>query len=83
MPVNNQFTQFKNHYNKDEHIRLVNEGMKKLAAAEKIFLIDLHPHFLDADKRLDKKYTMDGLHLNEAGYRQWASILKKGNYLDN
>ena len=82
MPVNNQFTQFKNHYNKDEHIKEVNEGMKKLAAEEKVFLIDLHPHFLDAEKRLDKKYTMDGLHLNEAGYRHWASILKKGNYLD-
>jgi lysophospholipase L1-like esterase len=83
MPVNNQFTQFKNHYNKDEHIQRVNDGMKKLAAEEKIFLIDLHPHFLDAEKKLDKKYTMDGLHLNEAGYRHWASILKKGNYLDN
>ena len=82
MPVNNQFTQFKNHYNKDEHIKEVNEGMKKLAAEEKVFLIDLHPHFLDVEKRLDKKYTMDGLHLNEAGYRHWASILKKGNYLD-
>lgn len=29
MPVNNEFTQFKNHYNKDEHILSVNVALKK------------------------------------------------------
>lgn len=81
MPVNNEFTQFKNHYNKDEHILAVNEGLKKLAAKEKITVIDLYPHFLDASKKLDKRYTEDGLHLNAAGYKVWADILKNGNYL--
>ena len=77
LPVNNEFTQFKNHYNKDEHILAVNEALKKMAAEEKITLIDLHPHFLDAQKKLDKRYTMDGLHLNAAGYKVWAGILKE------
>jgi lysophospholipase L1-like esterase len=36
MPVNNTFTQFKNHYNKDEYIQAVNEGLKKIAAEEKL-----------------------------------------------
>ncbi len=81
MPVNNEFTQFKNHYNKDEHILAVNEGLKKLASKEKITLIDLYPHFLDADKKLDKRYTEDGLHLNAEGYKVWAGVLKQGNYL--
>jgi lysophospholipase L1-like esterase len=81
LPVNNEFTQFKNHYNKDEHIRAVNEALKKMAAAEKITLIDLHPHFLNKDNKLDKQYTMDGLHLNAAGYKLWASILK--NYVSD
>jgi lysophospholipase L1-like esterase len=81
LPVNNEFTQFKNHYNKDEHIHAVNEAMKKMAAAEKITLIDLHPHFLDAAKKLDKRYTIDGLHLNAAGYKVWAGILQQGGYL--
>lgn len=76
LPVNNEFTQFKNHYNKDEHILFVNSALKKLAAEEKITLVDLHPHFLNAEKKLEKKYTMDGLHLNASGYRLWASILK-------
>jgi lysophospholipase L1-like esterase len=83
LPVNNEFTQFKNHYNKDEHILYINEELKKLAAKEKITLIDLYPHFLSADKKLDKKYTIDGLHLNAEGYKVWKDILMKGHYLEN
>jgi lysophospholipase L1-like esterase len=83
LPVNNEFTQFKNHYNKDEHILHVNEELKKLAAKEKISLIDLYPHFLNADKKLEKKYTIDGLHLNAEGYKVWKNILLNGNYLEN
>lgn len=82
MPVNNEFTQFKNHYNKDEHILYVNEQLKKMGAREKITVIDLYPHFLNADKKLDKKYTIDGLHLTAAGYKVWATILQKGKYLE-
>lgn len=82
MPVNNSFTQFKNHYNKDEHILFVNEQIRKLCAEEKITVIDLYPHFLNAEKKLDPKYTIDGLHLNAEGYKLWASILKKGKYLE-
>jgi lysophospholipase L1-like esterase len=75
LPVNNEYPA-RNHFNKDEHILFVNEELKKLAAAESITLIDWHPHFLDAGKKLDKQYTYDGLHLNAAGYKLWASILK-------
>jgi lysophospholipase L1-like esterase len=77
LPVNNEFTQFKKHYNKDEHIAFVNAGLKKIAAEENITLIDLHPHFLDASNKLDKRYTVDGLHLNAEGYKVWAGILKQ------
>jgi lysophospholipase L1-like esterase len=77
LPVNNEFTQFKKHYNKDEHILFVNTALKKIAVEEKITLIDLHPHFLDASNKLDKKYTVDGLHLNAEGYKVWAGILKQ------
>lgn len=83
LPVNNEFTQFKNHYNKDEHILYVNEELKKLAAKYKVGLIDIYPHFLNADKKLDKKYTIDGLHLNAEGYEVWKDILMKGHYLEN
>lgn len=83
LPVNNEFTQFKNHYNKDAHILFVNGALKDLAAKEKITLVDLYPHFLNRDGKMDKAYTIDGLHLNAAGYKVWADILKKGKYLKN
>lgn len=82
LPVNNEITPSKNHYNKDEHILFVNEAIRKMAVEEKITVVDLYPHFLDEHKKLDKKYTADGLHLNAAGYKVWALLLKKGKYLE-
>jgi lysophospholipase L1-like esterase len=81
MPVNNAFTQFKNHYNKDKHIAFVNNGLKKITEETKITLIDLHQIFLDANGKLDKKYTIDGLHINAEGYKLWAALLQNGGYL--
>lgn len=81
LPVNNEFTQFKNHYNKDEHILFINNAIREMGKKEGITIIDLYPHFLDGDGKLNKRYTQDGLHLNAEGYAVWASILQKGNYL--
>ncbi len=75
LPVNNEFTQFKNHYNKDAHILWLNEQIKALGKQERITVIDLYPHFLDEEKKLDSRYTLDGLHLNAEGYKVWAKIL--------
>jgi lysophospholipase L1-like esterase len=76
LPVNNTFTQFKNHYNKDEHIAAVNEGIRKIAAEEKVTCIELNKAFQDAEGKLNKNLTMDGLHLVAEGYKVWAGILK-------
>lgn len=76
LPVNNSFPD-RNHFNKDAHIAAVNEGLKKICLEENITFIDIHPQFLDAEHKLDKQYTYDGLHLNAGGYRRWAEILKK------
>ncbi len=81
LPVNNEFSNFKNHYNKDEHIKFVNDELRKLGTAEKITVVELHDAFLNSEKKLDKKYTIDGLHLNAEGYQLWKSILLNGNYL--
>lgn len=76
LPVNNNFTRYKNHYNKDHIIKAVNDGIKELAAKEQVNLIDLHPYFLDEEKKLNKNYTEEGLHLNAEGYKKWADILR-------
>ena len=75
LPVNNTFPD-KAQFNKDNHITAVNEGLRQICMDEKITLIDIHTPFLDADKRLDKQYSYDGLHLNAAGYQKWAAILQ-------
>ncbi len=75
LPVNKTFTD-KAHFNKDEHIASINEGLKKLCATSKITYINIHDAFLDADKKLDKRYTYDGLHLNAEGYKLWAGLLQ-------
>ena len=77
LPVNNEFTQFKNHYNKDEHILWLNGQIKTLQKEEGITVIDLYPHFLNDQNKLNKKYTLDGLHLNAEGYKVWAGVLQK------
>ncbi len=76
LPVNNEFTKFKNHYNKDEHIKSVNEGIKAIASNYKVTLIDTHALFLDNEKRLKKSFTHDGLHLTADGYQVWEKVLK-------
>jgi lysophospholipase L1-like esterase len=81
LPVNNEFTQFKNHYNKDEHIAFLNNSLKTIAKETKITLIDLHPILQDANGKLDKKYTIDGLHINAEGYEVWKKLLRDGKYL--
>lgn len=75
LPVNNTFPD-RNHFNKDQHIAAVNQGLKDICKEEKITLIDIHAPFLETDKRLNKAFTYDGLHLNAEGYKKWASILQ-------
>lgn len=75
LPVNNTFPA-KNHFGRDGQIAFVNNALVQLCNSEKVNVIDIHPKFLDADKRLDKKYTYDGLHLNAEGYKLWALLLK-------
>lgn len=80
LPVNNSFSNFPNHVNKDSRILAVNNGLKELALQEEIILVDSNNHFKDNEGKLDKSYTKDGLHLTPNGYEHWASLLKK--YID-
>ncbi len=75
LPVNNTFAG-RPHFNKDDQIAWVNQKLKELGTEEKITVIDIHPAFKDAEGRLDKKYTYDGLHINIEGYKVWKQLLK-------
>jgi lysophospholipase L1-like esterase len=77
LPTNNTFDKFKKHYNKEAQTAAVNKGIKEIAAAENVTVIDLHPHFMDSEGKLKLEYTHDGLHLTIEGYRKWAEVLQK------
>lgn len=80
LPVNNTFRKFTEKI--EENVKLLNDAMREIArTSEGVTYIDLHSKFLDADGRLDKKYTNDGLHLLGEGYALWTKILVEGGYL--
>lgn len=76
LPVNNAFTQFKGHYDKALNILSINAALRNMPKHKNVHLIDLYPHFLDDNGKLDVQYTNDGLHLTAKGYRHWANILE-------
>jgi lysophospholipase L1-like esterase len=75
LPTNNDFSDFKKHQDKDEHIRFVNTALQQFCRIQKLSFIDLYNHFLDSAGKLDKKYTNDGLHINGPGYLLWKQVL--------
>jgi len=81
LPTNNNFTAFKNHQNKTEHILFVNAALQKYCAENKIVYVDLYNGFIDGENKLDKKYTNDGLHVNGYGYIKWKEILMERNLM--
>jgi lysophospholipase L1-like esterase len=81
LPLNTTIKNFPQHYDKAEHIPRVNGMLKAKAAALHYTYINLHPLFADAQGRLDKKYTFEGLHLKPEAYVVWVAYLKKMKYL--
>ena len=81
LPTNNVFTQFKNHQNKTEQIAEVNSSLKIICQQRVLQLVDLFTAMSDADGKLDKRYTNDGLHLNGAGYQRWKQFLLENKFL--
>lgn len=81
LPTNNEFTQFKNHQNKTEHILYINQQLEKICSEQQITFVNLYPHFTDENGKLSKVFTNDGLHLTGAGYMQWKKILQEHKFM--
>ncbi len=81
LPLNTAVTGFPQHYDKMGHVSSVNILLEKMTAQSGCTFVNLYPLFLDADKRLDKKYTIDGLHLKAEGYKVWVRYLRQKKYL--
>ncbi|MHA1682452.1 MAG: GDSL-type esterase/lipase family protein [Promethearchaeota archaeon] len=72
---------FSPNLNTNKRINKINSSLKVLAGEMGITFIDINQHLCDGKGRLDEKYSIDGLHLNGAGYLVWKDLLKKFNYL--
>ena len=60
-----------------EEIRLLNRRYLQLAETRPLVTyLDLWPALADENGLLAKRYTLDRLHLNGAGYRAWVEVLR-------
>ena len=64
-----------------DQINQINTRLKKIESKNHYTIIDLHDIFLDGHGSLSKKYTSDGVHLNEEGYHKWSNFIK--NYISS
>ncbi len=81
LPTNESFGKLKGHYNHEKAIEFLNNSLKALSVSENVGLVDLTATFADSNGKLKAEYTWDGVHLQDAAYRKWTSILQNGGYL--
>ena len=76
-PVENGGRRYPNFCNERVNAEVVklNTSLEDLAIEKKITFINVYPH-LELNGQLNPMYSVDGIHLNGAGYLLWAEILK-------
>ncbi len=77
LPINKDVCKYQRMMKKEKQIEKLNKEIIKFCKSENITFINLYPHFLSEKRKLDAKYTSDGLHLNEAGYAVWSDQIRK------
>ena len=80
-PINRKYMK-KNEYNfnknlTNDDIIHFNNDLKKLAIKNKITYINVYDSLVDKDGNLKRKYTKEGLHLNDIGYLRVSAVLEK------
>lgn len=61
----------------NEKIRRANESVSQLAQLYDAKYININEPLLDSDGNLKAEYTIEGMHINEQGYRAVYPLLKK------
>lgn len=62
---------------KNTDIILINEGLQDIARELSIPYIDLFGAFKTENNKLNKEYSLDGLHLNGKGYLVWKDMIAR------
>ncbi|WP_242092233.1 family 20 glycosylhydrolase [Aestuariivivens sediminicola] len=68
---------FSGHKKNHDNILMANKALEELAQALHVEFIDLHSSMSNRKKYLKPKYTNDGLHLSENGYKKWKKIIRQ------
>lgn len=77
LPVNEKNIRFDYMKGKTQKILELNTVIRRLADKYDLNLLDLHEIFADEQNQMPEELTVDGLHLNFAGYRVWIRALKE------
>jgi lysophospholipase L1-like esterase len=66
---------------KNEDVKILNEGLKKVALDYGAEYVDLWPALADENGELRKEFTGDGIHVKPIAYVHWARVLQKKKLL--
>ena len=75
LPVTDFYQKFTGHTSKVAQILETNNKLKSAATAHQYTYIDLHSAFINADGKMNERYTNDGLHLVGEGYMLWKHLV--------
>ena len=82
LPVNPDFPQFPQHYDKEYHVIHTNHLLQAAAKELNCNFINLFPVLMDRQQHLRMELSTDGLHLNNEGYAVWIKYLRDMGYLN-
>jgi len=77
LPFNNDVRLWKKLEGREQVVRDGNRALQQVAQRQGVTWIDLYPLFVDADGKLRRELTNDGLHLMGAGYLIWRDAIKQ------
>ncbi|MNL48654.1 GDSL-like Lipase/Acylhydrolase [compost metagenome] len=66
---------------KNPQVLALNEKLVELAKEFNVPFVNVFSVFADDKNELKSEVTLDGIHLRQAAYLQWANYLKSNNYL--
>ena len=75
LPVTDFYKKFAGHTSKVAQIVATNNKLQSAATAHQYTYIDLHSAFINADGKMNERYTNDGLHLVGEGYMLWKHLI--------
>ena len=76
LPFNNDVRLWKNLKNREQVVVEGNAALEKVARRQGVTWINLYPLFVDAEGKLRRELTNDGLHLLGQGYIIWRDAIK-------